>query len=542
MIARLEYGRTTRLRLLSTWLWVLSAVLAATSAYYVTTAIHDNSQGRTAVQLVAQTMGEHVAALAGAKLEVLAGPTFALVTTPPADRRVTADMLAAAQREGMSCHCRDLLPARAFFRFEPWTGGVEVARVAGDTVALSTALLATVARAEMDRQRSRKVPRLHLRADSLLGPSAVIMLAPEIGNRTRDGALYGLVAPARDLIPVLFGPHIGAAAHTPTGLSLVHLDTMSLHVATSDSGIMFGTLAEDKPYRATVNGQGVLEGMAVTVALQRRQVSLPSLALMPHERLFRIGILLHATLLVVIIAVIVSRREILLARARSDFVAGVSHDLRMPLAQILLAGETLALDRAKDDTERHTLSTSIVREARRLSALVDNVLFFSRAGAVTPRPNFQRVAIGALFHEVVEAVALAVKDAGQTIEVAADDTLAVRADPTMLRQALVNLVDNALKYGAEGQRLRLAARRHASDRVHITVDDQGPGIPEAERARVFGAYERLAHDQTSERTGTGLGLAVVRQIVRACDGKVWIEGAEGGGTRVVIELRASDGA
>jgi signal transduction histidine kinase len=85
----------------------------------------------------------------------------------------------------------------------------------------------------------------------------------------------------------------------------------------------------------------------------------------------------------------------------------------------------------------------------------------------------------------------------------------------------------------------LTAERAAHDAVRLIVDDEGPGIPVKERERVFEPYQRLGRDQTSERTGTGLGLSVVRQIVVACSGRVWIEdGPSGRGTRVVIELGA----
>jgi signal transduction histidine kinase len=131
-----------------------------------------------------------------------------------------------------------------------------------------------------------------------------------------------------------------------------------------------------------------------------------------------------------------------------------------------------------------------------------------------------------------------VDDAGQTIEIAPAPATTVVADRRLVRQALVNLVDNALKYGASGQRIRLGADSSGQS-VRLFVDDEGPGIPAGDRSRIFEPYERLAHDQVSERTGSGLGLAVVRQIAEACGGRVWLEDAPTRGARVVIELRAA---
>jgi signal transduction histidine kinase len=255
-------------------------------------------------------------------------------------------------------------------------------------------------------------------------------------------------------------------------------------------------------------------------------------------QLLHIALLLVATIVVVTLAATASRRELLLARARSDFIAGVSHDLRMPLAQILIASETLAMQRERTDAERVSLASSIVRETRRLVGLVDNVLLFSRSGALELEPVLRPVGVDELLDDVVDAVRLAVEDGGQTIEILGERGLAVMADRRLVRQALVNLVDNALKYGDAGQAIRLGAEPRG-ERARLFVEDDGPGIPEGERLRVFEPYTRLAKDQMSERTGTGLGLAVVRQIAEACGGRVWIEDGPRRGARVVVELQAA---
>jgi signal transduction histidine kinase len=122
-----------------------------------------------------------------------------------------------------------------------------------------------------------------------------------------------------------------------------------------------------------------------------------------------------------------------------------------------------------------------------------------------------------------------------TLEVDAASGLGARLDPEALRQVVANLVDNAIKYGPTGQRVRLGAER-AEDGLRLFVEDQGPGIPRGERERVWGRFERLERDRHSSVAGTGIGLAVVRETAERCGGRAWIEDAAPTGTRVVVLL------
>jgi signal transduction histidine kinase len=318
----------------------------------------------------------------------------------------------------------------------------------------------------------------------------------------------------------------------------VDFDSGTVQVVSPDSSVTVGAIHEEHSFRASAPAYGAMRGWTVLVALQHSQVSRALLMPVSDDRLWLLAGFGIVTIAVLIFAVGSSQRELLLARARSDFVAGVSHELRMPLAQILLAGETLTLARERSDAERKGLSSSIVREARRLKAIVDNILFFSRADASRMSIRMLPIGVTQLFGRVLESVDLAVADANQTIVTDVDERISVIADPDLARQALVNLVDNAIKYGKPGQCIRLCAER-VGTRVQLHVDDEGPGIPKDSRTRVFEEYERLARDQVSERTGTGLGLAIVRRIAADCGGRVWIDTSPQGGARVTVELAAT---
>src|SRR5207244_1687438 len=152
-------------------------------------------------------------------------------------------------------------------------------------------------------------------------------------------------------------------------------DGQSINV-TDHGALVYGPPLDSTRFLESAPLHGDLSHIVVTAMVSFYQ--LPEALTFPfsHERLLTNGLFILGTMLTLAAAIVVSRREVRLAEARSSFVAGVSHDLRMPLAQILLASETLTMGRARDDADRGRLTASILREARRLLGLVENVLIF----------------------------------------------------------------------------------------------------------------------------------------------------------------------
>jgi signal transduction histidine kinase len=258
---------------------------------------------------------------------------------------------------------------------------------------------------------------------------------------------------------------------------------------------------------------------------------------LPRSRLPLLMALVLITLVLVGTGVVQLRRQQALTRLRNDFVSGVSHELRTPLAQISMFAELLESGRL--DERRSQRSIRIINEeAQRLRYLVENVLQFSGAG----RPDWQaarvRTDVAALVQDVAEGFAL-MHGRHASLRVDVQPDLVATLDPHAIRQVLLNLLDNAVKYGPPAQRIALSARRVGSS-VVLAVEDEGPGIAEADREEVWKPYRRLPRDVESAVAGSGIGLAVVRELVAGHGGSAHVEEAAGGGARFVVSLPADD--
>ncbi|MEX2223836.1 MAG: HAMP domain-containing sensor histidine kinase [Candidatus Rokuibacteriota bacterium] len=248
-----------------------------------------------------------------------------------------------------------------------------------------------------------------------------------------------------------------------------------------------------------------------------------------------------ALLLVVIAAGLAAtyrlvRRESEIARLKSDFVANVSHDLKTPLSLIRMFAETLEMDRVPDEGRRREYYGVLTRESERLSRLIDNVLDFSRIESGRQRYEIAPGPVEPIVHEVVESFRHPLVQQGFTIDVSIGPELPeVPLDGDAMKQALANLLDNAMKYSADRRHITVAARREG-DGLAVEVADRGIGIPVSERARIFEKFYRVGRSETQGRRGSGVGLALVKHIVEAHRGRVTVDGRPGEGTRFTLHL------
>ena len=280
-----------------------------------------------------------------------------------------------------------------------------------------------------------------------------------------------------------------------------------------------------------------LGGLVVEVTLRPSVAGRLVIGGLPRSRLPIVLGLFGITAILVTTAILQLRREAELARLRGDFVASVSHELRTPLAQIRMFTETLLLGRVRSEGERDRSLEILDQEVRRLTHLVDNLLYVARGERDNLRVRPEDADLGLLAREVVEGFAPLAAARRVTLAQRIQEGVLVRVDRSAMRQVLLNLLDNAVKYGPPGASVTVAVE--ASEGVaRLWVEDRGPGVPAGERERIWERFARLDRDVESAIAGSGIGLAIVRELVTSQGGRCRVEDAAGGGARFVVELAA----
>lgn len=277
--------------------------------------------------------------------------------------------------------------------------------------------------------------------------------------------------------------------------------------------------------------QGVLEGFRIRVSVDPDAASSLVIGGLPESRLPILLFTLAMVIALMLGTIWMFRREQAVMALRSDFVSQVSHELRTPLTQIRMFAETLLLDRTRTDDERRRSLEIIDRESRRLSYLVDNLLRFSNISDA-PLVDQHWQPLAPIVTDVCDTLRL--NSNGPAIQLSVDQSVHANVDADALRQIVLNLLDNAVKYGPQQQEIRVSLTGD-QDVARISVIDQGPGIPATERERVWAAFYRLKREDSTVISGTGIGLSIVRELVDAMGGHCWIDAA-GEGTRVNIEF------
>jgi signal transduction histidine kinase len=254
------------------------------------------------------------------------------------------------------------------------------------------------------------------------------------------------------------------------------------------------------------------------------------------------------------------QRQIQLTEMKSQFVSSVSHELRAPIASVRLLAESLERGKIQQPEKQNEYFRFIGQECRRLSALIENVLDFSRIDQGRKQYELEPTDLMGLVEQTVRLMeTYAAEKQVKLALTLSDEVSQARPQPNVdgkaMQQALVNLVDNAIKHSAPGQTVTIGLERDKEElrgplndviskpRWMLWVADAGPGIPREEQEKIFERFYRCGSELRRETQGVGIGLSIVKHIVESHGGRVLVDSVVGQGSRFTISLpAASDSA
>jgi two-component system phosphate regulon sensor histidine kinase PhoR len=252
------------------------------------------------------------------------------------------------------------------------------------------------------------------------------------------------------------------------------------------------------------------------------------------------GLLLGGAVAIILLGLgllaIAIRRERRSNELKSDFISNVSHELKTPLAIISMFGEMLANGKTKSPEQSTEYAEIIWRESVRLGRLIDNVLDFAKIERGMGVYEFAESDIVEVVERATDLANRRLQAANMTLEShIAEDVPNIQLDANAFTLAVLNLVDNAIKYAAGGKKIELSLRRE-DDRVVLAVKDFGPGIPVDEQTRIFERFYRAKEMRLKPIRGSGIGLALVQHIARAHGGDITVQSTPGNGATFQLWL------
>ena len=284
-----------------------------------------------------------------------------------------------------------------------------------------------------------------------------------------------------------------------------------------------------------------ITGWALAAFYRDRSISEMTRARLQYNLALMAGVLLTLVFGVALSLAAVARQA-RLAEMKSVFVSNVSHEMRTPLALISLYAETLEMERIDDPGKVRDYHGTIYRESKRLAQMVNNVLDFSRIESGRRDYCLLPCSVKDLLERIVADYREPVTAAGFELKVEIEDDLpTIQADQNALSQAILNLLDNAVKYSADEKFLAIRASRRGGD-VAIEVMDRGIGIHPRDQSRVFEKFHRAGNPLTPATRGSGLGLALAKHTVAAHYGRIDVRSGVGHGSCFTILLPFADAA
>jgi signal transduction histidine kinase len=435
--------------------------------------------------------------------------------------------------------------------FTPTPQGLEVVTRGGRRLTEGGFVMRDGGRVETQDERVRiaLAPILDQLAGLPAGPALFTVTGPQ-------GVV--LLATRRDA-GVLHGARLGLASVDAL------VDQLGARLLSGDEGVRFALVAEQREAADTFNR--LVSEVQARAAAAGARASIAELALPPPLQDLRLAVLpggedpvaltatrnraVYGTLLglfyvtLVVGVVLTGRslyREARLSRIKTDFVSLVSHELRTPLTSIRMFIETLALGRVSDPAQTQLVLGMLLQETERLSALIERVLDWGRIESGRKQYRMEPTGVGALVETALGAFRAQRLGTDAALVVELPEGLPdVLVDREAMAGALLNLLQNAYKYGGSDKRIAVRARREGRALVALDVEDHGAGIAPRHRKRIFERFYRVDNLLTRRTEGSGLGLSIAKRIVEAHQGRISVTSELGHGSTFTLHLPVARG-
>lgn len=348
----------------------------------------------------------------------------------------------------------------------------------------------------------------------------------------------------KETLPTLYGDKL-----VPVGLGIPQAGINRANVVDEEGRIVFGPPLRSGEFTVAVRFPTTLYNWRVQVSPVGEDALTENVK---QRRLLEIAtvglsfVVLVAGVLTILFAAETERRA---SALKSEFVANVSHELKTPLALVRMFAEMLQSGRVASDEKRAEYLEIIVRESERLTSLIENVLDFAKVERGHASYDFVDGDLAEVVRRAVGVYRYRAEREGVEIRFEEGDELpVVRLDGRAIELVVINLLDNALKYALGGKTIFVEVRKRGEREVMVAVRDEGPGIPDAEKERIFERFVRGAtaqpKDGRSPVRGSGIGLSLVRAIVESHGGRTWVDSEAGRGAtfHFVLPSRRPDGA
>ncbi|MEO6419045.1 MAG: HAMP domain-containing sensor histidine kinase, partial [Polyangiaceae bacterium] len=361
-------------------------------------------------------------------------------------------------------------------------------------------------------------------------------------QRIHEGKRYLVIAwhdigrIVRETLPTL-GSDQPSAAHEPTPLA--HASAASrVNVIDEEGRIIYGPPLRTGEFTVGVRFPTTLYNWRVQVS---PQASEELASRVQNRRLLEITMVSLSAIVIVIGAIaiiLVSEKERRISALKSEFVANVSHELKTPLALVRMFGEMLQSGRVASEAKRQEYLDIIVNESERLSSLIENVLDFAKVERGRESYDFAEGDVGDAVVKAANVYRYRAEREGVELAVEIGKSLPLaKIDDRAVQLAVINLLDNALKYAPGGAVIAIKASHDEGD-ISIRVVDNGPGVQPEDRLRIFERFVRgpTPEDSRGPVRGSGIGLALVKHIAESHGGRAWVESVPGHGATFVFTI------